>query len=61
MTSAVPIRPGQAAFWEAGEWHETRSSTGMTAIVIESRKLDVGLPEAERSRYQKDARVDELK
>ena len=37
---AVPISAGQAAFWEAGEWHESRSDTGMLAIVIESEALD---------------------
>lgn len=34
------IAPGQAAFWEAGEWHESGSETGMTAIVIEAPALD---------------------
>lgn len=37
------IKAGQAAFWEGGEWHESGSETGMTAIVIESESLD---PEA---------------
>ncbi len=36
----VPIRPGLAAFWEAGEWHETGTDTGMTAIVVEADRLD---------------------
>lgn len=27
---------GQAAFWEAGEWHETRTETGLTAVIMES-------------------------
>jgi quercetin dioxygenase-like cupin family protein len=36
----VPIAAGRAAFWEAGEWHESGSETGMTAIVIESESLD---------------------
>jgi len=31
----IPIHKGQAAFWEAGEWHETATDTGLTAIVIE--------------------------
>lgn len=38
----VPIQAGQAAFWESGEWHESGSHTGMTAIVIESETLDPG-------------------
>jgi mannose-6-phosphate isomerase-like protein (cupin superfamily) len=31
----VAIATGQAALWEAGEHHESSSSTGMRAIVIE--------------------------
>ena len=38
----VPIVAGRAAFWEAGEWHESGSETGLTAIVIESEALDPG-------------------
>jgi len=29
------LRPGQAAVWEPGEAHETRTVTGLTALVIE--------------------------
>ncbi len=36
----VPIRAGQAAFWEAGEWHASGSSTGMTVMVLEGEKID---------------------
>jgi quercetin dioxygenase-like cupin family protein len=36
----VPIRAGQAAFWQAGEGHASGSAAGMTAIVIESRGLN---------------------
>ncbi len=36
----VPITAGQAAFWEAGEAHETRSEEGMMALVIEGLSLD---------------------
>lgn len=36
----VPVRPGLAAFWEKGEWHETTTETGLTAIVIEGESLD---------------------
>jgi quercetin dioxygenase-like cupin family protein len=32
---AVELAPGQAAAWEPGESHETRSRTGMKALVIE--------------------------
>jgi quercetin dioxygenase-like cupin family protein len=38
----VSIQAGQAAFWKSGEWHESGSHTGMTAIVIESETLDPG-------------------
>jgi quercetin dioxygenase-like cupin family protein len=34
-----PITAGEAAFWEAGEEHETTSDEGLTAIVIESSGL----------------------
>ena len=36
----MPIRAGQAAFWGEGEWHESGTGPGMTAIIIESRDLD---------------------
>ena len=38
---AQPIRAGQAAVWEAGESHETRTETGLTALVVEGEALDV--------------------
>jgi quercetin dioxygenase-like cupin family protein len=34
------ITAGQAAFWEAGEWHESGTDMGMIAIVIEGEGLD---------------------
>jgi quercetin dioxygenase-like cupin family protein len=37
-----PITPGQAAFWEAGEWHESGSDFGMTAIVLEGDGIEPG-------------------
>lgn len=30
-----PISAGQAAFWQAGEWHAARTDRGLTALVIE--------------------------
>jgi quercetin dioxygenase-like cupin family protein len=42
MGEPLPIRAGQAAFWEAGEGHAAGSTNGMTAIVIESSTLDPG-------------------
>ncbi|WP_213421230.1 cupin domain-containing protein [Bhargavaea massiliensis] len=35
----VPVREGSAVFWDRGEWHETRSAKGMTALVIEGEGL----------------------
>jgi quercetin dioxygenase-like cupin family protein len=37
--SETPIASGKAAFWDAGEEHETRTEFGLTAIVIESPGL----------------------
>jgi quercetin dioxygenase-like cupin family protein len=34
---------GQAAVWEPGELHETRSATGLTALIVEG-DLDIGRP-----------------
>jgi len=41
-TDRIPIRPGQAAFWSEGEWHESGTDKGMTAIIIEGPKLAPG-------------------
>lgn len=35
----MPIRAGEAAFWEPGEEHEARTDGGMTAIVVEGDAL----------------------
>jgi mannose-6-phosphate isomerase-like protein (cupin superfamily) len=32
---SCPVRPGQAALWEAGEHHEASTSSGMVAIIFE--------------------------
>lgn len=34
------VGPGDAVFWKKDEWHETKTSAGLTAIVIESEALD---------------------
>ncbi|WNS44899.1 cupin [Paenibacillus sp. MMS20-IR301] len=34
------VHAGQAVYWELGEWHETRTDTGLTAIIIESDSLN---------------------
>ncbi|GGG00354.1 cupin [Paenibacillus albidus] len=39
----VSIRAGYAAYWEQGEWHETRTDNGLTAIVIESESLNIAM------------------
>ena len=36
----VAITSGQAAFWQAGEWHESGTEHGMMAIVIEGKTLN---------------------
>lgn len=36
----VPIAAGQAAFWTAGEGHESGTERGMVALVIEGEGLD---------------------
>nr|WP_144924914.1 cupin domain-containing protein [Paenibacillus bovis] len=35
----VKVKEGDAVYWEKGEWHETKTDTGLTAIVIESEQL----------------------
>ena len=37
----VKVHTGEAVFWEKDEWHETKTDTGLTAIVIESEALDM--------------------
>jgi len=37
------LGPGQAAVWEPGELHETRSPTGMSGMIVEG-DLDIGAP-----------------
>ena len=34
------VEPGTAIFWKKGEWHETKSEAGLSAIVIESEELN---------------------
>jgi quercetin dioxygenase-like cupin family protein len=35
------LREGQAMYWEEGEWHESGSETGMTAVIIEGINFDL--------------------
>lgn len=44
----IPIRAGQAAFWENGESHASGSDGGMTVMVAEGEKLDLRLREEVR-------------
>jgi quercetin dioxygenase-like cupin family protein len=39
----VDLGPGEAAVWEPGEPHETRTTDGLVAMVVEG-DLDVGTP-----------------
>ena len=34
------IKAGEAAFWESGEWHETRTQSGLTAVALEGSGLN---------------------
>jgi len=36
----TPLKAGQAAYWEKGEWHESGTEMGMTAIIIEGSGFD---------------------
>ncbi len=36
-----PISAAQAVLWEQGEWHESGSEPGMTAIVIEADDISL--------------------
>lgn len=38
-----PVHAFEAAFWHGGEWHESGSETGMTAVVIEGKGIDPSL------------------
>jgi quercetin dioxygenase-like cupin family protein len=39
----IKVQSGEAVFWEKDEWHETKTDTGLTAIVIESEELTTSL------------------
>lgn len=36
----VKVQSGEAVLWEKDEWHETKTDTGLTAIVIQSEEID---------------------
>ena len=37
---AEPIAAGEAVFWSQGEEHETRSKSGLTALIIEGEQVE---------------------
>ncbi len=41
------IAVGQAALWRGGEWHESGSDAGMTAVIVEAETLEPIMPEAQ--------------
>lgn len=43
------VSKGEGVFWKAGEWHETKSEKGMTAITIEGKGIDPGTFMKERN------------
>ncbi len=36
----VHVAPFEAAFWEAGEWHESGTDEGMIAVVLEGEMVE---------------------
>jgi quercetin dioxygenase-like cupin family protein len=44
-TETDELGPGEAAVWEPGEWHETLSEQGVTAIVVEG-DFELFVPDA---------------
>ena len=40
--TVVPVRAGHAVWWQPGEMHETRSATGLSAMVLEGEGLRPG-------------------
>lgn len=38
--SGINVKAGDIVFWDKGEEHETESSEGMTALVVESQGLE---------------------
>lgn len=39
------IKAGQAVLWDKDEWHETKSTDGMSALVIESEEMTCHITE----------------
>lgn len=39
-THYTHIQKGEAVLWDKDEWHETKTKTGLIALVIESKEID---------------------
>jgi quercetin dioxygenase-like cupin family protein len=37
----TPIVAGEGALWEDGEWHETGSQAGLSAVVVEADSIEL--------------------
>ena len=37
----VPVRAGDAVHWDHGEWHETGSQNGLSAVVVEAERIEL--------------------
>ena len=35
------LKKGEAVLWEKDEWHETKTKTGLIALVIESKEINI--------------------
>jgi quercetin dioxygenase-like cupin family protein len=46
LDSPEPIAAGEAVFWDAGEEHETTTSAGLTALIVEGEGLQPFRPES---------------
>ena len=40
----IPVSAGSAVYWSKDEWHETRTETGLTAMVIEAESMNIAMP-----------------
>jgi gentisate 1,2-dioxygenase len=37
----VTLSAGQGVYWDDGEWHETGTQSGLTAIVVEAEAIEL--------------------
>ncbi|WP_079508631.1 cupin [Mesobacillus jeotgali] len=52
-TEYLKVEPGTAVFWTKGEWHETKTDSGLTAIVIECEDLNPSSYMSNLENYEK--------